>query len=103
MNEKKYFKFPIQYTPLSDVHMIRDRAMYETLCTYEDLCNIIMENDEKKKVQRSWYETIKHAINVRYVTDASKNVYLWAYWHHKSTGLLDEGEVGRCIKERVWF
>ena len=63
------------------MHICRDRVMFEPLCTNEDLDNIIVGNDEKMKVQgvgticlKLHDNTIKKALNVRYVPDTSKNV-----------------------------
>ena len=65
----------------ASMHICRDRAMFETLCTDEDLGNIIVGNDEKMKVHgvgtvclKLHDGTIKKALNVRFVPDASKNV-----------------------------
>ena len=65
----------------ASMHICRDRVMFETLCTNEDLGNIIVGNDEKMKVQgvgtvclKLHNGTIKKSLDVKYVPDASKNV-----------------------------
>ena len=66
---------------VASMHICKDRAMFDTLCTDEDLGNIIVGNDEKMKVHgvgticlKLHDNTIKKALNVRYVPDTSKNV-----------------------------
>ena len=66
---------------IASMHICRDRAMFETLSTDEDLGTIIMVNDEKMKIQgvgtvclKLHDGTIQKALNVRYLPDASKNM-----------------------------
>lgn len=57
----------------ASMHICRDRAMFETLCTDENLGNIIVGNDEKMKVQgvgtirlKLHDGTIKKTLNMGY-------------------------------------
>ena len=78
----------------------------ESLCTDENIGNIIMGNDEKIKVQefaiaclKFHDDTIKN-INVRYVIDASKNVLSLSVLASRRYMVFEGGRSCKVYKEK---
>lgn len=91
----------------ASMHICRDRAMFETLCTDESLGNIVVGNDEKMKVQgvgtvclKLHDGTIKKALNVRYVPDASKNVLSLSVLASRGYRFVGRGRSCKVYKGR---
>ncbi|KAK1372716.1 hypothetical protein POM88_028909 [Heracleum sosnowskyi] len=81
--------------------------MFETLCTDENLGNVIVGNDEKMKVQevgtvclKLQDGTIKKALNVRYVPDASKNVLSLSVLASRGYRFVGRGRSCKVYKGR---